>query len=84
MIEVDNWLDETDWTEIQGNLENATINTSHEIDYSQDTLSDQNELGVDGSESLDRFEMECNNNCLLPRSHERKKTELKVVYLVLK
>ncbi|GBM28996.1 hypothetical protein AVEN_87418-1, partial [Araneus ventricosus] len=78
-------LDETDCTEIQGNLANATTNTSHEIDYSPNKLSDQNELGFEiGSERLNRYELHCNGNCMLPRSHERKKTELKGIYLVLK
>ncbi|GBO45984.1 hypothetical protein AVEN_232883-1 [Araneus ventricosus] len=78
-------LDETDCTEIQGNLANATTNTSHEVDYSPNKLSDQNELGFEiGSERLNRYELHCNGNCMLPRSHERKKTELKGIYLVLK
>ncbi|GBN06840.1 hypothetical protein AVEN_147313-1 [Araneus ventricosus] len=78
-------LDETDCTEIQGNLANATTNTSHEVDYSPIKLSDQNELGFEiGSERLNRYELHCNGNCMLPRSHERKKTELKGIYLVLK
>ncbi|GBM59921.1 hypothetical protein AVEN_144804-1, partial [Araneus ventricosus] len=49
-------LDETDCSEIQGNLgnlANATTNTSHEVDYSPHKLSDQNELGFEiGSETL--------------------------------
>ncbi|GBM94078.1 hypothetical protein AVEN_90798-1 [Araneus ventricosus] len=78
-------LDETDCTEIQGNLANTTTNTSHEVDYSPNKLSDQNELGFEiGSERLNRYELHCNGNCMLPRSHERKKTELKGIYLVLK
>ncbi|GBN57412.1 hypothetical protein AVEN_222947-1 [Araneus ventricosus] len=81
-------LDETDRSEIQGNsgnLANATTNTSHEVDYSPNELSDKNELGFEvGSERLDRYELHCNGNCMLPRSHERKKTELKGICLVLK
>ncbi|GBM65408.1 hypothetical protein AVEN_196938-1 [Araneus ventricosus] len=81
-------LDETDCSEIQGNsgnLANATTNTSHEVDYSPNKLSDQNELGFEiGSERLDRHELHCNGNCMLPRSHERKKTEFKAICLVLK
>ncbi|GBN65129.1 hypothetical protein AVEN_178231-1 [Araneus ventricosus] len=81
-------LYETDCSEIQGNLgnlANATTNTSHEVDYSPNKLSDQNELGFEiGSERLNRYELHCNGNCMLPRSHERKKTELKGIYLVLK
>ncbi|GBO05888.1 hypothetical protein AVEN_161935-1 [Araneus ventricosus] len=78
-------LDETDCAEIQGNLANATTNTSHEVEYSPNKLSDQNELGFEiGSERLNRYELHCNGNCMLPRSHERKKTELKGIYLVLK
>ncbi|GBM42365.1 hypothetical protein AVEN_150858-1 [Araneus ventricosus] len=81
-------LDETDCSEIQGNsgnLANATTNTSHEVDYSPNELSDKNELGFEvGSERLDRYELHCNGNCMLPRSHERKKTELKGICLVLK
>ncbi|GBN58781.1 hypothetical protein AVEN_213916-1 [Araneus ventricosus] len=81
-------LDETDCSEIQdnlGNLANATTNTSHEVDYSPHKLSDQNELGFEiGSETLNRYELHCNGNCMLPRSHERKKTELKGTCLVLK
>ncbi|GBM50630.1 hypothetical protein AVEN_9506-1 [Araneus ventricosus] len=77
-------LDETDCSEIQGNLgnlANATTNTSHEVDYSSNKLSDRNELGFEiGSERLDRYEL----HCMLPRSHERKKTELKGICLVLK
>ncbi|GBN61410.1 hypothetical protein AVEN_274958-1, partial [Araneus ventricosus] len=50
-------LDETDCSEIQGNsgnLANATTNTSHEVDYSPNELSDKNELGFEiGSERLD-------------------------------
>ncbi|GBM05451.1 hypothetical protein AVEN_201617-1 [Araneus ventricosus] len=81
-------LDETDCTEIQGNLgnlANATTNTSHEVDYSPNKLSDQNKLGFKiGSERLNRYELHCNGNCTLPRSHERKKTELKGICSVLK
>ncbi|GBN15500.1 hypothetical protein AVEN_160631-1 [Araneus ventricosus] len=81
-------LDETDCSEIQGNsgnLANATTNTSHEVDYSPNELSDKNELGFEiGSERLDRYELHCNGNCMLPRSHERKKTELKGICLVLR
>ncbi|GBN10806.1 hypothetical protein AVEN_142848-1 [Araneus ventricosus] len=81
-------LDEADFSEIQGNsgnLANATTNTSHEVDYSPNELSDKNELGFEiGSERLDRYELYCNGNCMLPRSHERKKTELKGICLVLK
>ncbi|GBL80813.1 hypothetical protein AVEN_59422-1 [Araneus ventricosus] len=81
-------LDETDCSEIQGNLgnlANATTNTSHEVDYSPNKLSDQNELGFEiGSERLNRYELHCNGNCMLPHSHERKKTELKGTCLVLK
>ncbi|GBM42666.1 hypothetical protein AVEN_55640-1 [Araneus ventricosus] len=78
-------LDETDCTEIQGNLANATTNTSHGVEYSPNKLSDQNELGLEiGSERLNRYELHCNGNCMLPRSHERKKTELKGIYLVMK
>ncbi|GBN52368.1 hypothetical protein AVEN_159606-1 [Araneus ventricosus] len=81
-------LDEADCSEIQGNLgnlANATTNTSHEVDYSPNKLSDQNELGFEiGSERLNRYELHCNGNCMLPRSHERKKTELKGTCLVLK
>ncbi|GBN33595.1 hypothetical protein AVEN_239827-1 [Araneus ventricosus] len=81
-------LYETDCSGIQGNLgnlANATTNTSHEVDYSPNKLSDQNELGFEiGSERLNRYELHCNGNCMLPRSHERKKTELKGIYLVLK
>ncbi|GBM38293.1 hypothetical protein AVEN_37821-1 [Araneus ventricosus] len=81
-------LDETDCSEIQGNsgnLANATTNTSHEVDYSPNELSDKNELGFEvGSERLDRYELHYNGNCMLPRSHERKKTELKGICLVLK
>ncbi|GBM21706.1 hypothetical protein AVEN_9772-1 [Araneus ventricosus] len=48
-------------------------------------LPDQNEQGVEiGSERLDRHELHCNSKCMLPRSHERKKTELKGNCLVLK
>ncbi|GBL97145.1 hypothetical protein AVEN_161341-1 [Araneus ventricosus] len=81
-------LDETDCFEIQGNsgnLANVTTNTSHEVDYSPNELSDKNELGFEiGSERVDRYELQCNGNCMLPRSHERKKTELKGICLVLK
>ncbi|GBM53030.1 hypothetical protein AVEN_249954-1, partial [Araneus ventricosus] len=81
-------LDETDCSEIQGNsgnLANATTNTSLEVDYSPNELSDKNELGFEvGSERLDRYELHYNGNCMLPRSHERKKTELKGICLVLK
>ncbi|GBO37884.1 hypothetical protein AVEN_210351-1 [Araneus ventricosus] len=81
-------LDEADFSEIQGNsgnLANATTNTSHEVDYSPNELSDKNELGFEiGSERLDRYELYCNGNCMLPRSHERKETELKGTCLVLK
>ncbi|GBL57277.1 hypothetical protein AVEN_11082-1 [Araneus ventricosus] len=81
-------LDETDRSEIQGNsgnLANATTNTSHEVDYSPNELSDKNELGFEvGSERLDRYELYCNGNCMLPRPQERKKTELKGICLVLK
>ncbi|GBN72830.1 hypothetical protein AVEN_142200-1 [Araneus ventricosus] len=78
-------LDEADFSEIQGNLANATTNTSHEVDHSPNKLSDQNELGFEiGSERLNRYELHCNGNCMLPRSHERKKTELKGTCLVLK
>ncbi|GBM36123.1 hypothetical protein AVEN_45940-1 [Araneus ventricosus] len=81
-------LDEADFSEIQGNsgnLANATSNTSHEVDYSPNELSDKNELGFEvGSERLDRYELHYNGNCMLPRSHERKKTELKGICLVLK
>ncbi|GBM19256.1 hypothetical protein AVEN_164668-1 [Araneus ventricosus] len=77
-------LYETDCTEMQGNLgnlANATTNTSHEVDYSSNKLSDRNELGFEiGSERLDRYELQC----MLSRSHERKKTELKGICLVLK
>ncbi|GBN56681.1 hypothetical protein AVEN_156572-2-1, partial [Araneus ventricosus] len=77
-------LDETDCSEIQGNLgnlANATTNTSHEVDYSSNKLSDRYELGFEiGSERLDRYEL----HCMLPRSHERKKAELKGICLVLK
>ncbi|GBN57268.1 hypothetical protein AVEN_257600-1 [Araneus ventricosus] len=81
-------LDETDCSEIQGNsgnLANVTTNTSHEVDYSPNELSDKNELGFEiGSERVDRYELQCNGNCMLPRSHERKKTELKGICLVLR
>ncbi|GBL78763.1 hypothetical protein AVEN_212480-1 [Araneus ventricosus] len=81
-------LDETDRSEIQGNsgnLANATTNTSHEVDYSPNELSDKNELGFEvGSERLDRYELYCNGNCMLLRPQERKKTELKGICLVLK
>ncbi|GBM97042.1 hypothetical protein AVEN_233691-1 [Araneus ventricosus] len=81
-------LEETDCTEIQGNsgnLANAPTNTSHEVDYSPNKLSDQNELGFEiGSERLDRYELYCNGNCMLLLSHERKKTELKWICIVLK
>ncbi|GBN15131.1 hypothetical protein AVEN_120195-1 [Araneus ventricosus] len=81
-------LDETDCSEIQGNsgnLANATTNTSHEVDYSPNELSDKKELGFEiGSERLDRYELHCNGNCTLSRSHERKKTELKGICLVLR
>ncbi|GBM85329.1 hypothetical protein AVEN_1975-1 [Araneus ventricosus] len=80
-------LDEADCSEIQGNLgnlANATTNTSHEVDHSPNKLSDQNELSFEiGSERLNRYELHCNGNCMLPRSHERKKTELKGTCLVL-
>ncbi|GBN48096.1 hypothetical protein AVEN_272203-1, partial [Araneus ventricosus] len=86
MIEIE--LDETDCSEIQGNsgnLANVTTNTSHEVDYFPNELSDKNELGFEiGSERLDRYELHCNGNCMLPRSHERKKTELKGICLVLR
>ncbi|GBM80207.1 hypothetical protein AVEN_203720-1 [Araneus ventricosus] len=81
-------LDETDCSEIQGNsgnLANATTNTSHEVDFSLNKLPDKNELGFEiGSERLDRYELHCNGNCMLPRSHERKRTELKGICLVLR
>ncbi|GBN03692.1 hypothetical protein AVEN_138922-1 [Araneus ventricosus] len=81
-------LDETDCSEIQGNLgnlANATTNTSHEVDFSLNKLPNQNELGFEiGAERLDRYELHCNGNGMLPRSHERKKTELKGTCLVLK
>ncbi|GBM50249.1 hypothetical protein AVEN_134810-1 [Araneus ventricosus] len=81
-------LEETDCTEIQGNLgnlANAPTNNSHEVDYSPNKLFDQNELGFEiGSERLDRNESHCNGNCMLPRSHGRKKTQLKRISLVLK
>ncbi|GBN48083.1 hypothetical protein AVEN_11152-1 [Araneus ventricosus] len=78
-------LEESDCTEIQGNLANAPTNISHEVDYSPNKLSDQNELGFEiGSERLDWYELHCNVNGMLPRSHERKKTELKRICLVLK
>ncbi|GBO23502.1 hypothetical protein AVEN_157053-1 [Araneus ventricosus] len=81
-------LDEADCSEIQGNLgnlANATTNTSHEVDFSLNKLPNQNELGFEiGSERLDRYELYCNGNCMLPRSHERKETELKGTCLVLK
>ncbi|GBN75336.1 hypothetical protein AVEN_2659-1 [Araneus ventricosus] len=81
-------LEESDCTEIQGNLgnlANAPTNISHEVDYSPNKLSDQNELGFEiRSERLDRYELHCNGNCMLPRSHERKKTKLKRICLVLK
>ncbi|GBN01224.1 hypothetical protein AVEN_149562-1 [Araneus ventricosus] len=78
-------LDEADCSEIQGNLVNATTNTSHEVDFFLNKLPDQNELGFEiGAERLDRYELHCNGNCMLPRSHERKKTELKGTCLVLK
>ncbi|GBL72277.1 hypothetical protein AVEN_164316-1 [Araneus ventricosus] len=79
-------LDEADCSEIQGNLgnlANATTNTSHEVDFSLNKLPNQNELGFEiGAERLDRYELHCNG--MLPRSHERKKTELKGTCLVLK
>ncbi|GBM86168.1 hypothetical protein AVEN_49677-1 [Araneus ventricosus] len=81
-------LDEADCSEIQGNLgnlANATTNTSHEVDFSLNKLPNQNELGFEiGAERLDRYELHCNGNGMLPRSHERKKTELKGTCLVLK
>ncbi|GBM42777.1 hypothetical protein AVEN_190392-1 [Araneus ventricosus] len=81
-------LDEADFSEIQGNLgnlANATTNTSHEVDFSLNKLPNQNELGFEiGAERLDRYELHCNGNCMLPRSHERKKTELKGICLVLR
>ncbi|GBN68997.1 hypothetical protein AVEN_269426-1 [Araneus ventricosus] len=50
-------LEETDCTEIHGNLgnlANAPTNTSHEVDYSPNKLSDQNELSFEiGSERFD-------------------------------
>ncbi|GBN49755.1 hypothetical protein AVEN_214501-1 [Araneus ventricosus] len=81
-------LDEADCSEIQGNLgnlANATTNTSHEVDFSLNKLPNQNELGFEiGAERLDRYELHCNGNGMLPRSHEREKTELKGTCLVLK
>ncbi|GBN38881.1 hypothetical protein AVEN_59321-1 [Araneus ventricosus] len=81
-------LDEAECSEIQGNLgnlANATTNTSHEVDFSLNKLRDQNELGFEiGAEILDRYELHCNGNCMLLRSHERKETELKGTCLVLK
>ncbi|GBM22844.1 hypothetical protein AVEN_17284-1 [Araneus ventricosus] len=82
MIGVDKQIDEIDRTKNLRNLANATIDTSHEIDYSEDKLSVQEELDVSkGSENSDEHELSSTNDKICCRNHKMHESELKGICL---